>query len=320
LVVFAEAFERSEEAGHEEAEEGPEFAEVVFDRGAGEAEAVAASEFAGGFADLGGGVFDVLGFVEDDELELVFFEFFKVALNEGEGGDDEVGVGDVGEEFTALGAVEDDAFERRGEFFGFGEPVWDDGGGSDDEGRLVVSVVFLTEDVGEGLEGFSEAHVIGEDAVEFVLGEEVHPFGAGFLVVAEFGFEALGRGEFFGGGFFFTESFAEVFEFGGGIDGEGFGFKKSGGVDGVKGGRFGISEGGEVVEDGAETAGGDLKSATGWEIDEMGLVVIEGVELVDGVAIEKGSEDGEEVKAFVVDVDADGELEPTAGSGLEGGF
>ncbi len=63
LVVFAEALERSEETGHEEAEEGPDFAEVVFDRGAGEAEALVAFEFAGCFADFCGGVFNVLGLV-----------------------------------------------------------------------------------------------------------------------------------------------------------------------------------------------------------------------------------------------------------------
>ena len=70
----------------------------------------------------------------------------------------------------------------------------------------------------------SEAHVVGEDAVEFVVGEELEPLGAGFLVVAKVGEETFGRDELFGFDFFGAESFAEVFEFGGGIDGEGFGF------------------------------------------------------------------------------------------------
>ncbi|MFT6178148.1 MAG: hypothetical protein ACJA16_005478 [Akkermansiaceae bacterium] len=224
LVVFSEALERPEEAGHEEAEEGPEFAKVVFDRGAGEANAVAASEFAGCFADFGRGVFDMLGLVEDDELELVFFKFFDVALDEREGGDDEVGVGDVGEEFFALGAVEDDAFEGRGKFFGLGKPVGDDGGGGYDEDGAGVARVLHAENVGEGLEGFSKAHVIGEDAVELVLGEKLEPLGARFLVVSQFGLEAFGSDELFGFDFFCVEAFAEVFELGRGIDREGFGF------------------------------------------------------------------------------------------------
>ncbi len=64
----------------------------------------------------------------------MFFEFFDVALDEGEGGEDDVCVGDVGEEFATLRAVKDDGFEGRGEFFGFGKPVRDDGGRGDDEG------------------------------------------------------------------------------------------------------------------------------------------------------------------------------------------
>ena len=51
--ALAEVGLAAEEAGHQEAHEAPEFAEVVFDRGAGEAEAVAGVEFAGGLGDLG---------------------------------------------------------------------------------------------------------------------------------------------------------------------------------------------------------------------------------------------------------------------------
>jgi hypothetical protein len=85
-------------------------------------------------------------------------------------------------------------------------------------------------------------------------------------------------------------------------------------------GGLGIGEGGEVMEDGAETASGDLEGSAVWKIDEVGFVVGEFVELVDGVAIEEGDEDGEEVEAFVVEIDADGESEPTTGGGFEGGF
>ncbi len=88
----------------------------------------------------------------------------------------------------------------------------------------------------------------------------------------------------------------------------------------MKGGGLGIGKGGEVVEDGAESTSGDLKSAAAGKVDEVRFVVVEIGKLIDGVAIEKGGENGEEVEALVVDVDADGELEPAAGFGLERGF
>ena len=52
----------------------------------------------------------------------------------------------------------------------------------------------------------------------------------------------------------------------------------------------------------------------------MRFVVVQLLELVNGVAIEKAREDGEEVEALAVEIDADGEFEPTAGSGFEGGL
>ena len=80
LVELAESVERAEEAGNEKAEERPEFAKVVFDGGAGETEALAGLELAGGLGDFGGGVFDVLRFVEYGDGEVVLFEFVDVAL------------------------------------------------------------------------------------------------------------------------------------------------------------------------------------------------------------------------------------------------
>ncbi len=101
-----EGFFITEEAGHEDAHEAPEFAEVVFHGGSGEAEAVCGFEFAGGLGDDGFGVFDVLGFVEDDGVEVVFFEFGDVAREEGVGCEDDVGGGDAVEVSGAVLAVE----------------------------------------------------------------------------------------------------------------------------------------------------------------------------------------------------------------------
>ena len=60
-----------------------------------------------------------------------------------------------------------------------------------------AAAVLLGEEVGEGLEGFAEAHVVGEDAVEVVAGEELHPAEAGELV--DRGAWPAGRRDRFGG-------------------------------------------------------------------------------------------------------------------------
>lgn len=128
----------------------------------------------------------------------------------------------MGEDAFALGAVEDERGEGRREFFGLGHPVGDDGGGSDNEDRASYATLFLLKNVGEGLECFSKAHVIGEDTVEIVGGEEAHPFHAGFLVVAELGEEAFGLFEMAFVLLVFFEAGAELDEFGGRVDGECF--------------------------------------------------------------------------------------------------
>ena len=133
LIAGPEGGKIAEEAGDEEVEEGPEFGEVVFDRGAGEAEAVTGFKLAGGLGDFGVRVFDVLGFVENGELEVVLLEVFTIALQEREGGDDEVGVRDGGEGFASFGAGEGEDSKARRKFFDFSSPVGNDGGGANNQ-------------------------------------------------------------------------------------------------------------------------------------------------------------------------------------------
>ena len=56
---------------------------------------MAGVEIAGGVGGGGGGVFDVLGLVEDDEVKFLPLQFFAVAGEEGVAGDDEVVVFDL---------------------------------------------------------------------------------------------------------------------------------------------------------------------------------------------------------------------------------
>ena len=228
-------------------------------------------------------------------------------------------MGNVGEDAFALWAVEDERGEGRREFFCLGHPVGDDGGGRDDEDGAFHTALFLLKNVGEGLQGFSKAHVVGEDTVEIVGGEEAHPFHAGFLVVAELGEEAFGLFEMAFVLLVFFEAGAELDEFGGRVDGEGFVVEERGGIERMKRGCFRVGQRGEVVEDGAKSSGGDLEGAAAGKIDEVGFVVLEILELVERVAFEEAGEDGKEVETFTIEINADGKSEPTAGSGFERG-
>ena len=69
FVAFAEIGGGTEVTGHQEIEDRPEIENGVFDRGAGEDEAMKGGDGFDGLGVLGLAVFDVLGFVEDDGVE-----------------------------------------------------------------------------------------------------------------------------------------------------------------------------------------------------------------------------------------------------------
>ncbi len=119
----------AEHAGVEKIEEGPEVAEMILDGSAGEGEAMAAFDEADGFGGFALGVFDGLGFVEDDVVEIDILEEGGVAAEGAVGGDDQVVVGEMigGLEAVDAGVVED--AKGGGEAFGFFLPVEDEGFG-----------------------------------------------------------------------------------------------------------------------------------------------------------------------------------------------
>jgi len=124
----------AEHSGVEEIEERPEIAEVVLDGGSGEGEAMVAFDEADGFGGFGGGVFDGLGFVEDDVIELDILEELDIPAEGAVGGDDDV----VIHEGLAMAGAFDAGVVEEAEFWsktvGFGDPVEDERFGDDDEG------------------------------------------------------------------------------------------------------------------------------------------------------------------------------------------
>lgn len=296
---------------------------MIFEGGAGHAQTVAGLQAGDDLGGVGAGVFDVLGFVEDDAVVGSVGEGFGVAAEEGIRGEDQFGIFEVIEVFVALVAMKGEGAEVGSEPGGFIEPVGEDGGGADDQGGSIESALFLfEEDMGEGLDGFTEAHIVGEDATEVELAKELDPTQAIDLVGTQGGAEPEGRGDGSGLGRL-PESIGEGFEIGMGfplpigglgkvaeLDGaEAMDGEATGGVEGAGGVKF--HQGGE---DGAEAIDRERDAATVGEGDEH-LVIrlafgeglgVEGVEVL-AKALE---EDGEQVDFLVADADTEFEVEP----------
>ena len=134
--------------------------------------------------------------------------------------------------------------------------------------------------MGEGLQGFAEAHVVGEDAVQAVAGEKLHPVETCELIVAQRGVHAGGWIDGFDAG--------EILEFRGELgevrrrfDAEALEAGEGGGVERVEFGsirKLRIDERGEVMEDAAHAADRQFQRVAirQWRVDVAGVRAVEG--------------------------------------------
>lgn len=209
VLILLDGFEEAmlevaggaEQTGVEELHEGVEIADVIFDGGASEGDAEFGGEVTHGAGLFGVEVLDVLGFVEDDAVPGDFGKGGLVAMDEGVAGEDEIVLGGEGGEVLAawaMGAVVEVDLELGEELGGLALPVAKDGGGADEEdgaaGQAGAALVAAGEQ-GEELDGFAEAHVVGQASAEAEVREEIEPGVATALVGAEFAGEAGGSGE-----------------------------------------------------------------------------------------------------------------------------
>ena len=142
----------------------------------------------------GVGVFDVLGFVQNDGVEIVLFQLFEIPAQQGVGRDDQIGVRYFAEDVFPPGAVDDDTGKVRHEFGRFPIPVGEYGGGHDDQVRAFCAVVDHVLDEGQRLDGFAEAHFVGKNAAEAVFVEEVQIGNALKLIGTQLCRKALRHG------------------------------------------------------------------------------------------------------------------------------
>ncbi len=122
---------------------------------------------------------------------VVLAQFFFVARQQRIGGQDDVGAVDLVEQVHALLALQEQHLEARREARGFVEPVGHQAGRGDHQCRAGKTAgLFLGEDVGQRLHRLAETHIVGQDAAQVVLAQELHPGQAVELVVAQGGLQA----------------------------------------------------------------------------------------------------------------------------------
>ncbi|MNJ57194.1 hypothetical protein D3C77_527730 [compost metagenome] len=104
-VGLVEVLEVAQPARHQEVEDRPQLAEVVFHGRAGQAQALFGLQFADGEGRLAGAAFDVLRLVEHQQVPRLRAQVFEVAGYQGVGGQDQVVVVQRGKMLAAPRAV-----------------------------------------------------------------------------------------------------------------------------------------------------------------------------------------------------------------------
>ena len=193
-VVLTKRVRIAQQTGHEELEEAPQLAEMVFHRRAGEAEAVFGLQTAANLRGEAFRVLDVLRLVERDDVPLLFAHHFGIAHEQRKARHDEIIL--LQELEIALPAlpVHQQQAERRCELDRFVDPVPQNArGGHDEAGAVHAAAFLLDEDVRERLQRFAQAHVIGQNAVQAEFAQELHPRGTFALIIAQTGLQRLRR-------------------------------------------------------------------------------------------------------------------------------
>ena len=164
---------RAEHPGHRERHQRPHIKQAVLDGRAGKDQAVLGIEFAGALGGFGVRVLDLLALVQNHGEPFDAVEFLatdtELRVVEDQNVDVVLDVVDI----DVDPVLEDLEPEIGGELLGLAGPHIEHRLRADDERRFLGAVgfqVFVEEpqQVGEGLDGFAEAHVVGEDAAEIV--------------------------------------------------------------------------------------------------------------------------------------------------------
>ena len=136
-------------------------------------------------------VLDELRLIEDDAVKLVLEQDCLVARQQRVGRDDQIVLRNALELSFASEAVEHEHTQRRGKALGLLSPVGHETGGGDDQaGTVRAAAFFFCQQMGEGLHGFAQTHVVREDAGQLVCAEKLQPVKALLLIGPQSGVES----------------------------------------------------------------------------------------------------------------------------------
>lgn len=96
-VVLVEALLVAQPAGHQEMEDRPQLAQIVFHWRTGQAQALVGVQFASSLGGLAGTALDVLRFVQHQQVPVLCLQMLKVTWQQGVGGQHQVVVAKRGE-------------------------------------------------------------------------------------------------------------------------------------------------------------------------------------------------------------------------------
>ena len=194
-VVALELGLGTQEAGVQELHDGPEVADMVLHRRAGEGYPVIGPESLGGPGLLGRRVLDVLGLIQDGRPPGYGAEQVPVPVHGTVAGDDQmlaVSLATEGSSAMAVRAVVQQHGQVRREPGSLPLPGVDHGCWADQQVGPAVALLAVLLQGGQGLDGLAQAHVVGQAGSQPPFPEESQPRVAQLLVGPELAGEVLG--------------------------------------------------------------------------------------------------------------------------------
>ncbi|MNS94593.1 hypothetical protein D3C72_1288160 [compost metagenome] len=189
-VVLVEALQVTQPARHEEVENRPQLAQVVFHWRAGQADALIGPQLANREGGLAGAALDVLRLVQHQHMPGLGAQVLEVARHQGIGGQDQVVFVQFGEMLAAPRALQGQHAQIGCEALGFVQPVGHQAGRHHRQGRCAQAPgLFLQQQMCQGLQGLAQPHVVAEDAAGAHLAQRLQPVQALLLVRAQAGLQ-----------------------------------------------------------------------------------------------------------------------------------
>ena len=159
----------AEVTGLDEIHDAPQIEQPVFQRRAGQRQAVLGLQLLDRLGDLRAGVLDELRLVQNRRAEGELLQLLQVAPQQGVVGDDQIVLRNLLAQVVPRGAAfEHQHLEVGREPVRFAPPVVQHGRRADDQRRLgIFRIAFLEpRQPGERLQRFAQAHVVGQNAAQ----------------------------------------------------------------------------------------------------------------------------------------------------------